>query len=222
MVFLGDACDNGSPQTTIKIPRGGVIGVLGLSGCGKTTLLSLVSLLDEPDKGRILFHPSAANGRQVDYSRIYQNSAQRAAKSRVAARRLKADPVGASTQEAVRQWLAVHRRAVDWILTFPFLVAFGAILLVFDPLQRVARLVGQRPQDGGAGGTMVYAMPFSTESASATNLENTHSVQITGMRMVEGAWYVQLVGATVNKENAYPKPGTAVYTLLSGQFDQIP
>ena len=32
----------------------------------------------------------------------------------------------------------------------------------------------------------------------------------------------QLVGATVNKQNAFPKPGTAVYTVLSGQFDQLP
>ena len=49
----------------------------------------------------------------------------------------------------------MHRRAVDWILTFPFLVAFGAILLVFDPLQRVARLVGQRPQEIVAGALQV-------------------------------------------------------------------
>ena len=42
-------------------------------------------------------------------------------------------------------------RPIDWILTVPFLVSFGAILLVFDPLQRVARLFGQRPQEWVAG-----------------------------------------------------------------------
>jgi hypothetical protein len=77
-------------------------------------------------------------------------------------------------------------------------------------------------QPDGQSGTMVYTMPFSTESASATNLAKTDSVSVTGMRLVEGARYVQLVGATVNKENAYPKPGTAVYTVLSGSFDQVP
>ncbi len=77
-------------------------------------------------------------------------------------------------------------------------------------------------EPNGRSGTIVYTMPFSTESASATNLAKTESVSVTGMRMPEGARYVQLVGATVNKENAYPKPGTAVYTLLSGSFDRIP
>jgi 1-acyl-sn-glycerol-3-phosphate acyltransferase len=40
---------------------------------------------------------------------------------------------------------------VDWIFTLPFLMSFGLILLVFDPLQRVARLFGQRPQEIVAG-----------------------------------------------------------------------
>jgi len=38
-------------------------------------------------------------------------------------------------------------RLVDWIFTLPFLVAFGGLLAVFDPLQRIARLFGQRPQE---------------------------------------------------------------------------
>src|SRR5262249_19882552 len=38
-------------------------------------------------------------------------------------------------------------RALDWVLTLPFLIAFGSILLVFDPLQRVARLFGPRPHE---------------------------------------------------------------------------
>jgi len=42
------------------------------------------------------------------------------------------------------------------------------------------------------------------------------------MRVVEGAGYGQLVGAPTNKTNAFPKPGTAVYTVLSGQFVQLP
>ena len=39
------------------------------------------------------------------------------------------------------------RRVLDWVFTVPFLLAFGLILVVFDPLQRVARLFGQRPQE---------------------------------------------------------------------------
>jgi 1-acyl-sn-glycerol-3-phosphate acyltransferase len=36
---------------------------------------------------------------------------------------------------------------LDWALTLPFLLAFGLILLVFDPLQRLVRLFGQRPHE---------------------------------------------------------------------------
>ena len=43
------------------------------------------------------------------------------------------------------------QHALNWLFTVPFLLAFGAILAVFDPLQRVARLFGQRPQEIVAG-----------------------------------------------------------------------
>jgi 1-acyl-sn-glycerol-3-phosphate acyltransferase len=39
----------------------------------------------------------------------------------------------------------------DWLLTIPFLLAFGGILLVYDVAQRVARLFGSRPHDYVAG-----------------------------------------------------------------------
>ncbi|MFQ5515756.1 MAG: hypothetical protein ACE5FG_15200 [Myxococcota bacterium] len=74
----------------------------------------------------------------------------------------------------------------------------------------------------GAGESYDYVMPFSTESAAANDAAGTQSVSVTGMRLVEGAWYGQLVGATTNRTNAFPEPGAAVYTVLSGQFDQIP
>jgi len=48
-----------------------------------------------------------------------------------------------SNQEDGRQ----RGRLVDWIFSIPFLIAFGSLLLVFDPLQRLARLFGQRPQE---------------------------------------------------------------------------
>jgi 1-acyl-sn-glycerol-3-phosphate acyltransferase len=43
------------------------------------------------------------------------------------------------------------QRALNWLFTLPFLLAFGAILVLFDPLQRLARLFGQRPQEIVAG-----------------------------------------------------------------------
>lgn len=71
-------------------------------------------------------------------------------------------------------------------------------------------------------GTYTYVIPFTTEHTSAPNLARSDQVAVSGMRVAEGAWYTQLVGATTNRENAFPEPGTAVYTVLSGQFDRMP
>lgn len=76
-------------------------------------------------------------------------------------------------------------------------------------------------QDGQTG-TYTYSMPFTTETAVASDILGQTTVERTGVRLVEGIWYVQIVAATTNKENAFPAPGTAVYSVLSGQFDQLP
>lgn len=69
------------------------------------------------------------------------------------AARARAEEAGASDQaiERVHAQRKAPARLVDWAFTLPFLMAFGAALLVFDPLQRVARLAGQRPQEIVAG-----------------------------------------------------------------------
>lgn len=36
---------------------------------------------------------------------------------------------------------------LDWLATFPFLLTFGLCLALFDPIQRLCRLFGQRPHD---------------------------------------------------------------------------
>jgi len=47
------------------------------------------------------------------------------------------------------------RAVLSWIGTALFLPVFGAILVVFDVAQRVARLFGQRPQEYVAGALQV-------------------------------------------------------------------
>jgi 1-acyl-sn-glycerol-3-phosphate acyltransferase len=42
-------------------------------------------------------------------------------------------------------------RLLDWVSSVPFLLAFGAILVLFDPLQRLARLFGSRPHEAVVG-----------------------------------------------------------------------
>ena len=65
------------------------------------------------------------------------------------------------------------RRVLDWIATIPFLVAFGAILIAFDPLQRLARVFGRRPQERVAGWLQVCLV---------------QALRLTGARLeVEGA-----------------------------------
>ncbi len=70
---------------------------------------------------------------------------------------------------AMRQSSGVRPRVVDWIFTLPFLAAFGAVLLVFDPLQRVARLFGSRPQEVVAGWLQVALV--GTFRLAGTRLE---------------------------------------------------
>ena len=65
-------------------------------------------------------------------------------------------------------------------------------------------------------------MPFSTDSAAASDITGTQTLSVNGLRLVEGVWYGQIVGATTNKANAFPEPGAAVYSVLSGSFDQVP
>lgn len=74
----------------------------------------------------------------------------------------------------------------------------------------------------GQTGTYTYAMPFTTETATASDILGQTTVERTGIRLIDGIWYVQIVAATTNKENAFPAPGTAVYSVLSGKFDQLP
>ena len=75
---------------------------------------------------------------------------------------------------------------------------------------------------GADSGSFDYAIPFTTEGAAATNRPGTETLEVSGMRLVERAWYGQIVGATTNKDNAFPEPGAAVYTVLSGSFDRVP
>jgi 1-acyl-sn-glycerol-3-phosphate acyltransferase len=42
---------------------------------------------------------------------------------------------------------SLARRAVDWTFTVPFLIVFGLVLGIFDPLQRIARIFGPRPHE---------------------------------------------------------------------------
>jgi 1-acyl-sn-glycerol-3-phosphate acyltransferase len=48
----------------------------------------------------------------------------------------------------------------DWIFTVPFLLTFGLLLLIFDVVQRIARLFGRRPHEYVVG-TLQWALAQS-------------------------------------------------------------
>lgn len=42
-------------RCTLSIPKGRVTGIAGPNGSGKSTLLKLLSFIEPPDEGRVLF-----------------------------------------------------------------------------------------------------------------------------------------------------------------------
>lgn len=49
-------------DVSLNVPLQSVLAVIGPSGAGKTTLLRCIAGLEQPDKGRVLFHDSAKGG----------------------------------------------------------------------------------------------------------------------------------------------------------------
>ena len=68
------------------------------------------------------------------------------------------------------------RRVVDWLVTIPFLVFFGLILLCFDPPQRIARLFGLRPQEIVAGALQVALVWAFRLTGARITIERSPSV----------------------------------------------
>ena len=60
------------------------------------------------------------------------------------------------------------KRIAAWVVTPPFVLCFLLVLLVFEVIQRIAHLFGQRPQEKAAGWLQVWLV---------------HSLRITGMRL---------------------------------------
>jgi 1-acyl-sn-glycerol-3-phosphate acyltransferase len=69
------------------------------------------------------------------------------------------------------------RRILDWVFTLPFLLAFGAILLVFDPLQRLARRFGRRPQEIVAGWLQVALVQAIRLTGARVHVERSPRVE---------------------------------------------
>lgn len=69
------------------------------------------------------------------------------------------------------------RGVLDWVFTIPFLLAFGTILLVFDPLQRLARLFGRRPQEVVAGWLQVALVQAIRLTGARVDIERSDRLE---------------------------------------------
>jgi len=73
-----------------------------------------------------------------------------------------------------------------------------------------------------APGTKKLSIRPTTEGVTARGFDGTQDISVTGSRMSPDGRGIQLVGATTNEADDYPRPGAPVYVVLSGAFDRLP
>lgn len=120
------------------------------------------------------------------------------------------------------------RRLVDWAFTIPFLLLFGLLLVVFDVLQRAARLFGRRPQEYAAAALQwsiwkalaVCGARFAVERSPAVRprtpyiLISNHQ-SLFDIVVVGGLLFSNLVKYVAKKELRRGIPGIS-YNLRAG------
>ena len=63
------------PGVSVAIPRGGVLALIGASGCGKTTLLNILAGFDAPDAGTVTLEGRPCGGPGPDRAVVFQEPA---------------------------------------------------------------------------------------------------------------------------------------------------
>lgn len=71
----------------------------------------------------------------------------------------------------------MRSRLLAWLFTVPFLIAFAGVLLLFDPLQRVARLFGQHPQEIVAGWLQVALVGTFRITGTRIEVERSSAIE---------------------------------------------
>lgn len=61
---------------SFQIERGKTLGIVGESGCGKSTTAKLMLMLEEPTEGRILFEGTDIHHTDADHRRSYRSNVQ--------------------------------------------------------------------------------------------------------------------------------------------------
>ncbi len=60
-------------ETEMHINRGELLGIIGASGVGKSTLLHILGGLDQPDKGKILFNNQDIYAQSPEFLNLFRN-----------------------------------------------------------------------------------------------------------------------------------------------------
>lgn len=60
---------NALKDVNITLPNTGLVSIIGESGCGKTTLLNLIGMIDQPTNGEIDYNGIELNNNNADYVR---------------------------------------------------------------------------------------------------------------------------------------------------------
>ena len=64
---------------SLTVCDGEFVGVMGKTGCGKSTLIQLIAGLIRPSRGQILLDGEDINGRHFDRDRLRRNNAEHTA-----------------------------------------------------------------------------------------------------------------------------------------------
>ena len=62
------------PGVSVAIPRGGVLALIGASGCGKTTLLNILAGFDAPDAGTVTLEGRPCGGPGPDRAVVFSGA----------------------------------------------------------------------------------------------------------------------------------------------------
>ena len=74
------------------------------------------------------------------------------------------------------------RRIRDWVFTVPTLVAFGAVMVITDPILRLVRFFGDRPMSVVAQWAQATLLPvFKLSGAKVSSITASSSVASTPM-----------------------------------------